>query len=178
MYACKFSDLFSSQLCTWLVQVIFLCSFTLIFLLHMLHSVKFSLSIHHIFHQLACWVITANKRFSGDFCTICSVCFIEYTQSFCLYVHPFGCSFLVCSLLLLFPSFARRGKKHPERWGCHEGSPGQAVQRFSARKLCRRHRGRAQVGKNAAFMIFKHHCFDEVWRQRGCMVPSQVLALN
>lgn len=110
MYACKFSDLFSSQLCTWLVQLIVLCSFTLIFLLHVLHSVKFSLSIHHIFHQLVCWIIIANKRFSADFYTICSFCFIEYAQTFCLYVHPFGCSFLVCSLLLLFPSFARRGK--------------------------------------------------------------------
>lgn len=63
LHACKFSDLFRSQLCTWLVQLNALCSFTLIFLLHVLHSVKFSLSIHPIFHQLVCWVIITNKRF-------------------------------------------------------------------------------------------------------------------
>lgn len=143
-------------MCMWLVQLNVLCSFTLIFLLHVLHSVKFSLSTHHIFHQLVCWVIITNRNlfllFIGDFCTICPDCFIECTQPFCLHVQPLGCSFL--GLLLLFPSHCKERKIHLERWGCHEASPKQAAQRFSARKLFRRLTGRTQARKNVAFMSF------------------------
>lgn len=113
-------------------------------------------ALYHIFHELVCWVILTNKRFFTDFCTVCSVCFIEYTQSFCLYVHPLCCSFLICCLLLLFASRCKEQKIHLEWRGCQEVSPRQAARRLSARKLFRRHTGRAQAGKNAAFMIFRN----------------------
>lgn len=141
MHACKLSDLFRSQLCMWLVQLNVLCSFTLIFLLHVLHSVKFSLSIHHISHQLLCRVIITSKRFP-----LVSAQFVLFVpQPFCLYVHPLGSwSFLIFLLLLLLPSRCKEGKTSGE----------MGAQRVSARRLLTRHIGRMQAGKNAAFMIF------------------------
>lgn len=111
------------------------------FLLHVLHSVKFSLSIHHISHQLLCRAIITSKRFP-----LVSAQFVLFVpQPFCLYVHPLGSwSFLIFLLLLLLPSRCKEGKTSGE----------MGAQRVSARRLLTRHIGRMQAGKNAAFMIF------------------------
>ena len=93
MHACKFSDLFSYQLCMWLIQLIVLCSLTFFLLsmsFHALHSVKYSSFIH--FHQLVCWVIitlinSRQQKVYTDFCIICSVCFIKYTKAVCMITH-------------------------------------------------------------------------------------------
>lgn len=153
MHACKFSDLFRSQLCTWLVQLNVLCSFTLIFLLHVLHSVKFSLSIHHISHQLLCWVIITRKRFP-----LVSAQFVLFfhSHSVCMSIHLVAVPFWSFPCRCCFHLVARR-EKHLERWvpkGSLQENSSQGTRQDTGRKKC------------CFDDLYKDHCFDEVWEER------------
>lgn len=151
MYACKFSDLFRSQLCTWLIQSTVLCWFTLIFLLH---SLKCSLSIHHIFHQLVCWVIISNKRFlliSAQFVLFVSLNTLNHSvcMSIHLVAHFWSVAYCCCLHLVA------RSKKYTWRGGEARRSlqgrlPKGCLQENSSEHTQEGHRQE----KNAAFMIF------------------------
>lgn len=178
MYTCKFSDLFRSQLCKWLVQLTVLCSFTLIFLLHVLHSVKCSLSTHHIFHHQVCWAIITNKTFLlifAKFFLFGSLNTLNHSVliSTHLVVHFWSVSCCCC-----FHLVARK-----EKYIWRGGDAIKSLQGSCTKTLCKKTLQKAH-GKDTSrkkfciYYLHKHHSFEEVWAWRSCMVLSQVVALK
>lgn len=130
MYACKFSDLFRSQLCRWLIQSTVLCRFTLIFLLH---SLKCSLSIHHIFHQLVCSWSLAIKGFYWFLHNL--FCLFHWIHSIILSVCPSVWLLIFDLLLAAAVCISLQGAKST----CgEEGRPGDLSKAGCPKAVCKK----------------------------------------